>query len=57
VWRDTHAPYWQHSRDVGNVTRATIKGVSKDNVIFGVQAVDKDGNASMATYPVPQRVR
>ena len=57
VWRDTNAPYWQHSRDVGNVTRATIKGVSKDNVVFGVQAVDKDGNVSVATYPVPMRVR
>ena len=57
VWRDTNAPYWQQSRDVGNVTRATIKGVSKDNVIFGVQALDKDGNASVATYPVPMRVR
>ncbi len=57
VWRDTNAPYWQQSRDVGNVTRATIKGVSKDNVIFGVQAVDKDGNASVATYPLPMRVR
>ena len=57
VWRDTNAPYWQQSRDVGNVMRATIKGVSKDNVIFGVQAVDKDGNASVATYPVPMRVR
>ena len=57
VWRDTNAPYWQQRRDVGNVTRATIKGVSKDNVIFGVQAVDKDGNASVATYPVPMRVR
>ncbi len=57
VWRDTNAPYWQQSRDVGNVTRATIKGVSKDNVIFGVQAIDKDGNVSVATYPVPFRSR
>lgn len=57
VWRDTTAPFWQHSKDVGNVTRATIKGVSKDNVIFGVVAYDKDGNASVATYPVPFRLR
>ena len=57
VWRETNAPYWQQSRDVGNVTRATIKGVSKDNVVFGVQAVDKDGNASVASYPVPMRSR
>ena len=57
VWRETNAPYWQQSRDVGNVTRATIKGVSKDNVVFGVQAVDKDGNASVAGYPLPMRSR
>ena len=57
VWRETNAPYWQQSRDVGNVMRATIKGVSKDNVVFGVQAVDKDGNASVASYPVPMRTR
>ena len=57
VWRDTTAPYWQHSQDVGSVTRATVKGVSKDNVIFGVVAYDKDGNASVASYPVPFRLR
>jgi hypothetical protein len=29
------------------------RGMSKDNVLFGVQAVDKDGNVSPATYPLP----
>jgi hypothetical protein len=29
--------------------------LSKDNVYFGVQAVDKDGNVSVASYPVPAR--
>ena len=53
VWRDTTAPDWQHSRDVGNVTRATLQGVSKDNYSFGLQAYDKDGNVSPATYPRP----
>jgi hypothetical protein len=57
VWRETTAPFWQHARDVGNVTRATIDGVSKDNYIFGVLAVDKDGNPGVATYPVPFRLR
>jgi Peptidase family M28 len=57
VWRDTTAPFWQHRKDVGNVTRATIKGVSKDNVFFGVEAYDKDGNTSVVTYPVPFRLR
>ena len=57
VWRETTAPFWQHSKDVGNVTRATVEGVSKDNFIFGVVAVDKDGFASPATYPQPLRLR
>ena len=55
VWRETTAPFWQKFEDVGKVTRTTIYGVSKDNVVFGLQAMDKDGNVSMATYPRPFR--
>ena len=55
LWRETTAPFWQHQEDFGNVTRATIVGVSKDNVIFGVQAIDRDDNASVATFPKPLR--
>ena len=55
VWRDTTAPFWQHKQFVGNVTTYTVKGMSKDNFLFGVQAVDKDGNASVAVYPRPFR--
>ncbi|MFL6709061.1 MAG: M28 family peptidase [Massilia sp.] len=54
VWRDTTAAQWQHSKFVGKVTSVTMP-LSKDNVFFGVQAVDKDGNLSPATYPVPGR--
>jgi hypothetical protein len=54
VWRETTAPLWQGSRFVGNVTSARID-MSKDNVLYGVQAVDKDGNVSPATYPLPMR--
>ena len=54
VWRDTTAATWQHGKFVGNVTSVTMP-ISKDNVLFGVQAVDKDGNASPATYPLPGR--
>lgn len=57
VWRETTAPFWQNKADAGNVTRFTVRGVSKDNYLFGVQAVDKDGNASMAVYPLPSRGR
>lgn len=54
VWRDTTAPLWQHTLSVGNVTRSTVP-VSKDNVLFGVRAMDKDGNRSPAAYPIPHR--
>ncbi|HEX8090724.1 MAG TPA: M28 family metallopeptidase [Blastocatellia bacterium] len=55
VWRETTSPFWQHKEFAGNVTRYTVKGVSKDNYVFGVQAVDKDGNTSVAVYPRPYR--
>jgi len=55
VWRETTSPFWQWSQDVGNVTRETIAGVSKDNLLFGVQAYDKEGNASVVAYPRPYR--
>lgn len=54
VWRDTTSANWEGSKWVGNVTEATVD-LSKDNVFFGVQAVDKDGNVSPATYPLPLR--
>jgi hypothetical protein len=54
VWRDTTAAQWEGFKDVGNVTEATVK-LSKDNYFFGVQAIDKDGNVSAATYPTPLR--
>lgn len=57
VWRETTAAQWQGALFVGNVTQATMKGLSKDNYFFGVQAVDKEGNASVATYPAPLRER
>ena len=55
VWRDTTSPVWQHDQWAGKVTEYRVKGVSKDNVFFGVQAVDRDGNVSVASYPLPLR--
>ena len=54
VWRDTTSANWEGAHWVGNVTDATLD-LSKDNVFFGVQAVDKDGNVSPASYPMPLR--
>jgi hypothetical protein len=52
VYRETTAPQWTHAVDVGNVTSATVDLV-KDNVQFGVRAVDKDGRRSPVGFPVP----
>jgi hypothetical protein len=54
VWRETTSPVWQFSKNVGNVTQATVP-VSKDDYILGVRAVGADGLRSPAVYPVPVR--
>jgi hypothetical protein len=54
VWRATSSPEWEHVQNVGNVMRATMK-LSKDNVIFGVRAVDQAGHRSLTVVPVPGR--
>lgn len=55
MWRETTAPDWQGSEWAGNTTHHVLKGKSKDNVIFGVVAVDTAGHASPAVYPRPWR--
>lgn len=55
VWRDTTAPLWTNAVGVGKVTSHVMKNMSKDNVFFGVRAVDKDGNKSPVVYPRPTR--
>jgi hypothetical protein len=54
VSRDTTEPFWSHVIKVGNVTSFTVKNVTKDNFLFGVRAVDTDGNRSVVTFPVPK---
>ncbi len=55
LWRAPDEALWRHSLNVGNVTRHTLKGISKDNFVFGVVALDRDGNASPASFPRPWR--
>jgi hypothetical protein len=50
VMRETTASDWTDSTDVGNVTSVTLD-ISKDNVQFGVRAVDQAGNRSPAAFP------
>jgi hypothetical protein len=54
VYRDTTEPFWSHVIKVGNVTSFTVKNITKDNFLFGVRAVDTDGNRSVVTFPVPK---
>lgn len=52
VWRSTTAPLWTHTVDVGLTNTVTLP-LSKDNAIFGVRAVGKNGYKSPVTYPFP----
>ena len=54
VWRETSAPNWQRSVDTHGERKATLP-VSKDNVIFGVRAVDDAGHRSLVVTPTPER--
>jgi hypothetical protein len=53
VMRKSTAPYWEKEIFVGKVTEYTLKDVSIDDVIFGVKAIDRDGNESLVTPYVP----
>jgi Zn-dependent M28 family amino/carboxypeptidase len=52
VWRETTAPDWTNVIAVGDVTTITID-LSKDNVFFGVRAVDQAGHRSPVASPQP----
>ncbi|MFF4270249.1 M28 family metallopeptidase [Streptomyces sp. NPDC001536] len=53
VWRETTAPEWTHVVPVGDVTRHEVD-LSKDNVFFGVRAVNAKGLRSPVAFPEPQ---
>jgi Zn-dependent M28 family amino/carboxypeptidase len=52
-YRQTTSPVWQHTVFTAD-TAITIK-VLKDDYLFGVQAVDRDGNVSLVSIPRPVR--
>lgn len=54
VWRNTDSPVWTDVKDAGIATTATLP-ISKDNVIFGVRAVDAQGHRSLVVTPLPER--
>ena len=52
-YRQTSYPVWEKSVFTADTTISLT--VSKDDYLFGVQAVDKEGNASLYTTPRPVR--
>lgn len=50
-YRESSSPVWQHEIFTTDTTIA-LKA-TKDEYLFGVQAVDKEGNASLVTMPRP----
>jgi hypothetical protein len=58
VYRSTIAPYWDHEVFVGKATEYTLPDVSIDDLVFGVKAIDKDGNESLVSpYVQAPRVK
>ncbi|MGC2162812.1 MAG: M28 family peptidase [Silvibacterium sp.] len=62
VWRELAAPNWQrfigggiHAPNGADGEYTVTLPISKDNVIFGVRAVDAAGHASPAVVPMPVR--
>ncbi|HUN34561.1 MAG TPA: M28 family peptidase [Trebonia sp.] len=51
VTRETSAPDWTDAIAVGNVTSVTLD-IAKDNLQFGVRAVDQAGHRSPVGFPV-----
>ncbi len=50
-WRETTAPTWTESRDAGDATSLTLKGVNIDDYTFGVSARSAEGWESPVEFP------
>jgi Peptidase family M28 len=50
VMRETTEPDWTQAIPVGNVTSVSLD-ISKDNVQFGIRAVDRKGKRSPVSFP------
>jgi hypothetical protein len=48
-WRKTTAPFWEKEAMAGMVTEYTLENVTIDEFVFGVSAIDKDGNESLTS--------
>lgn len=52
-WRATQSPVWEHAQFTKDTT-VTV-GISKDDFLFGVEAVNRQGDASPTVVPLPVR--
>ncbi len=58
MYRSTTSPFWEHEIFVGKVNEYTLPDVSIDDLVFGVKAIDKDGNESLVSpYVQAPRVK
>jgi len=59
VIRSTTTPFWEQQTFVGKVTEYTLTGLSIDDIVFGVKAIDTEGHESLVApwiaAPVPLR--
>jgi hypothetical protein len=54
VTRSTTSASWEHEVFVGTVNEYLMKDVSIDDRVFGVKAIDKQGNASVVSVYTPR---
>lgn len=58
LWRRSESARWTHARDLGAGERdALIAGVSRDDWVFAVQALNAQGHASLAVFAPPVAAR
>jgi len=50
VMRETTESDWTQALPVGNITSVTLN-ISKDNVQFGIRAIDENGNRGPVAFP------
>jgi len=48
--RETTESDWTQALPVGNITSVTLN-ISKDNVQFGIRAIDENGNRGPVAFP------
>jgi hypothetical protein len=55
LWRETTAPDWEYAQEIApqaaNGAITVTLPISKDNVIFGVRAVDASGHRGLVVVP------